>query len=380
MKRVKRFKKGKGISRIRAAECTPYSALVLSVVSIVASLFCLVGMTFAWFTDLRTTYGSDIETAVVSVEVMHADEAEDDDDSLVKLSEITTEYPLFSFDESEFTADISDDEFTGYDLRKYIAVVNGGSLKTENNIGLTVDIDGDAENLGETIDVFYAFASEEDVINKPGGIGTEDDDLDFIYLGKLSDFSNNTQIYIDGPGTSDDPNPYYLDEFGNQTVRIKGILEPSIYGVEMRDDLTDTKSYYCIRLKFPKTAEDKYEGAGLKLNVKLEANNSINDLVNITTGTNNEALGLVLGGGTYYQKDDEEGGKAVLKTIPSKGYKFKAWTSTDMSDNTISDPVQDAEDINTWYIPLDADAKYIAEFVKESEFEETEEDNPFGDD
>lgn len=309
-----------------------YFSLVTSIAVAIVSCVCFVVATYAWFSDVGTVRGNNIESGFMTVEIMNV---VTDTDNKIKLEKIDKEHPVFTD---------ADNVDLGSDIREYVAVVNRGLVQVEYNIGITTVTKTDSD-IGEIIDVFYAFASSDDIKN------ASSEPLNFIYLGKLSDLNESTQAYLNSPTD--------LDAYGNESIRIKGILGAPL--------LEEKKQYYCLRLKLSDMAEEKYENSSLQLNVELKAVNSINGKIkNIIAVTDNESLGLVLGGGSYYRRD---GGKALLKTIPASGYKLSGW----VLNGSALQPTKLSE--NEWLVDLEnaGDAYYKAIFALEGEFEEGEE-------
>ncbi len=176
-------------------------AIVASLLSLSICSSMLIGTTYAWFTDTVTSSGNIIKSGTLQVGMSWAEGTED--------PAATTEWNDVEEQDTDPIFDDYDLWEPGYTIARHIQVVNKGTLALKYTLTVlpedTTPAAGDAVDLAEVIDVYYAnpavTVANRDAIN--------DDQFDYIgTLRQVIDdptiISSSTQGVLKAKGTEGD--------------------------------------------------------------------------------------------------------------------------------------------------------------------------------
>lgn len=285
MPRIKREKKSRiDVKKQKAYKANSlYISLIVSIMCTVMSCFCLLGTTYALFTDSAFSTGNTISSAKIEVQLYEIDEGNISPDRMVKSNETGSKF-LLKFDNEKTIA-------PGDELVSNFAVRNVGNTLSDYSIGVALKEKTDDLSVAENLKIYYASLDLNEDSNG---------ELDYIYLGKLSDMLED-----DG----DDTKGYHI--IGN--------LAPIKVGQEENNNNVDevpSTHAISIKLVFDENAAIDTQGKSLSVMLTLISSQSKGNVKTINFETylydSNDKLvdeGLIYednfaGGGTYYFGDE----------------------------------------------------------------------------
>ena len=357
MPRIKREK----ISRLEKKEDREYrtkslyTSLIISISCVIMSCFCLLGTTYALFTDSAFTKGNYIKSGILKVVLFLCDdEANINPDNMIYSSDENEEYELKVNGQENVIE-------PGGSINQKICVRNQGNILSQYSIGFSInDPQENGDSLADALEVYYVYVNEEENANE---------EPSYLYLGKLNEVINGQKYII-----------------GNlAAIQIDELSESNEEEIPM-SQLID------VKLSLPKNADyDKYSDSSLSLSLTLSSSQSISNIYTFNVEhylyeTSSDAFNdyshiedeIISGPGAYHFGDeivlDTLDDNGNLKTIITDGkvYKLKGFYQLVDGENS-DDNYTEFNEFTDYSFNISSNVKYRLRYEFEEVVEDTEE-------
>lgn len=200
-------------------------ALLISGVSLLASVALLAGTTFAWFTDSVTNSGNKIQAG--TLDIVFNDDTDDDTETLFSTDGTTLWEPGRS---QKAAADIRNEGSLWLKYRFEVSNVLAAGSEAYPDADIT-----------EVLDVYLVSKAEAEV--------TAADLIQDTYLGTIADLVNNEE----------------------STLKGDGILAPKGQSGEVDGVTYDAADTFTLVIKMQEKAGNEYQGASVRFDLNLKA-------------------------------------------------------------------------------------------------------------